>query len=119
MKKALELAPVTIQAFIPGTNIRTYVIDDKIYSAEIESNAVDFREDANARILPIATPRLVVQQCLRIKEVLSLVWTAIDWRRTPDGEYIFLEANPSPMFIGFESVSGLPITDSLIRLLLQ
>jgi hypothetical protein len=42
----------------------------------------------------------------------------MDFRLTPDGRYVFLEANPSPMFMGFESRCGLPLTDSLIDLLL-
>ena len=31
----------------------------------------------------------------------------------------FLEANPSPMFLGFESRCGLPITEALVELLLR
>jgi hypothetical protein len=35
---------------------------------------------------------------------------------TPDGDYAFLETNPSPMFKGFEKYSGLPLTESLAAL---
>ena len=41
----------------------------------------------------------------------------IDLRRTPDGRYVLLEANPSPMFIGFESCCDLPLTDALLDVL--
>jgi hypothetical protein len=46
------------------------------------------------------------------------VWTGIDLRRTPDGRHVFLEANPSPMFLGFERRSGLPLTEALVALLI-
>jgi D-alanine-D-alanine ligase-like ATP-grasp enzyme len=54
-----------------------------------------------------------------IARTLGLVWTGIDFRLTPDGVYVFLEANPSPMFMGFEKYAGLPLTDSLAALLLD
>ena len=37
---------------------------------------------------------------------------------TADGQYVFLEANPSPMFLGFEAQTGLPLTAALADLLL-
>jgi hypothetical protein len=44
-----------------------------------------------------------------------LEWTAIDWRLTEAGEYVFLEANPSPMFLHFEQQTGFPITQQLVQ----
>ena len=43
----------------------------------------------------------------------------MDFRRTADGEYFYFESNPSPMFLGFESRCGLPITEALIDLLVD
>ena len=48
----------------------------------------------------------------------TLLWAGIDFRRTPAGLYVFLEANPSPMFLGFEHRTGLPLTESLAAVLL-
>ncbi|BAY20346.1 RimK-like ATP-grasp domain protein [Calothrix sp. NIES-2100] len=116
---ALKISPVTLQEYIPGTNIRTYVIADAVYSAEIRSPALDFREDMEAELIPIQIPESVQQQCLAITQALKLEWTAIDWRLKPTGEYIFLEANPSPMFLHFEKQTGYPITDKLLSLLMN
>jgi hypothetical protein len=33
------------------------------------------------------------------------------------GEYVFLEANPSPMFLGFQDATGLPLAEILAELL--
>jgi glutathione synthase/RimK-type ligase-like ATP-grasp enzyme len=119
LKLALSLSPVTIQEYIPGTNIRTYVIGGSVYSAEIRSHSLDFREDLEAELIKIELPESVQQQCLAITKALMLEWTAIDWRLKPTGEYVFLEANPSPMFLYFENQTGFPITQQLIKLLMN
>ncbi|MDJ0733422.1 MAG: hypothetical protein QNJ47_04925 [Nostocaceae cyanobacterium] len=119
LHKVLSISPVTIQEYIPGTNIRSYVIGNSVYTAEIRSSSVDFREDLSAELIPIDLPESVKQQCLVIAKAFMLEWTAIDWRVKPTGEYVFLEANPSPMFIHFENKTGFPITQELIKLLMN
>lgn len=116
---ALSLSPVTIQEYIPGTNIRSYVIGASVYSAEIRSNSLDFREDSQAELIPVDLPESVQQQCIAITKALMLEWTAIDWRLKPWAKYVFLEANPSPMFLHFERQTGFPITQQLVGLLMN
>jgi glutathione synthase/RimK-type ligase-like ATP-grasp enzyme len=43
----------------------------------------------------------------------------MDFIRTDDGRFVFLEANPSPMFLGFERQTGLPLSEALVNLLLE
>lgn len=114
---ALKISPVTFQEYIPGTNIRTYVIDRSVYSAEVKSEAVDFRKDKKCQLIPFELPDNICQQSLDIAKELGLVWTAIDWRLTPDQEYFFLEANSNPLFLYFERTTGFPITNELANLL--
>ena len=119
MSLALRFSPVTLQEYIPGTNIRSYVIGESVYSAEIRTNAVDFRDDSEAELIPVELPEKIQQQCLAIAKAFMLKWTAIDWRYQPTGEYVFLEANPSPMFLYFEQQTGFPITQKLVQLLMS
>jgi len=114
LAKALTQAPITLQEYIEGTNVRTYAIGATCFSAELISDKVDFREDRDMKIVPIETPPALAADAAAIMDVLGLRWTAIDWRRTNAGEFHFLEANPSPMFIAFEQRSGYPIGDTLI-----
>jgi len=116
---ALKQAPITLQEYIDGTNIRTYAIGSQCFSAELLSDQIDFRADRGAQVIPIETPPAIARQAAAIMRVLGLNWTAIDWRRNRDGVYYFLEANPSPMFIGFEQQSGYPIGDTLIDAMTQ
>ncbi len=115
LRRILRLSPVTLQQYVKGTNVRSYVIGDAVYTAEIRSDAVDFREDDAAQLIPLQPGETIEQQCRAIARSLHLTWTAIDWRVTPTGEYFFLEANPSPMFIHFENQTGFPITQSLVE----
>jgi glutathione synthase/RimK-type ligase-like ATP-grasp enzyme len=115
----LSLAPVTLQEEVPGSNVRVFVAGQRVLACELLTDAIDYRDDQEARIVPHPLPADVEARCLTIARTLDLLWTGIDFRRTPEGEYVFLEANPSPMFMGFESRSGLPLTESLAALLTE
>jgi glutathione synthase/RimK-type ligase-like ATP-grasp enzyme len=117
LQRVLKISPITLQEYIPGTNIRSYVIGKSVYSAEIRSDSLDFRLDPKNQLLPVQLPESVVKDCLAITPALWLEWTAIDWRLTPEGEYVFLEANFSPMFLHFERQTNFPITQSLLELI--
>lgn len=118
LRSSLCQAPVTLQAYIEGTNIRSYVVGEAIFSAEIRSSAQDFRTDEDAELIPLTLPEPINMQAKRILSELGLAWSGIDWRRTADGEYVFLEANPSPMFANFERRTQLPIAQHLAQLLM-
>lgn len=115
----LSCAPVTIQEEIPGTNVRVFVAGDRIAACEIKTTHLDYRDDARPVIVAMTLPEDIAAWCRRIAATLRLVWTGIDFRRTPEGRYVFLEANPSPMFLGFEQRCGLPLTDMLVDLLVN
>ncbi len=114
----LAIAPVTIQEEVPGTNIRVFVAGRRILACEIMTDRLDYRDDLDAAIQPVELPPEVRSQCVEIAQRLTLRWTGIDFRRTPQGQYVFLEANPSPMFLGFEQRTGLPLTESLVAVLI-
>jgi hypothetical protein len=113
----LAVSPVTLQEEVPGTNVRVFVAGERILACEVEAETIDFRDTDDPSIRVHELPAEVVQRSRRIADVLKLMWTGIDYRLTPDGRYVFLEANPSPMFLGFEARCGLPLTDALVGLL--
>jgi hypothetical protein len=115
--KLLSAAPVLFQKLHAGADIRVFVLNGKVMCAlEIESEAIDFRgNEESVRVIDI--PEKVADMCLRAAEVCSMVFTGIDVKRSGD-EYILLECNPSPMFIGFQTRSGYPIDQELARYLI-
>jgi glutathione synthase/RimK-type ligase-like ATP-grasp enzyme len=86
-------------------------------ACEIQTEKLDFRDDDDPTIVPVELPEGVASDCLAIARKLELLWTGIDLRRTDDGQYFYFEANPSPMFMGFEERCGLPLTKALGDLL--
>jgi glutathione synthase/RimK-type ligase-like ATP-grasp enzyme len=115
----LRLSPITVQAEVPGTNVRVFVAGERVLACEVRTSELDYREDREPQLLVHALPEAIASQSIRIARELDLLWTGIDFRLTPEGDYVFLEANPSPMFLGFESQTGLPLLASLVDLLLS
>lgn len=113
----LTVAPVTLQEEVPGTNVRVFVAGQRVMACDIRTGELDYREDPDPEIVAIALRSEVEDQSRRIAAALDLVWTGIDFRLTPEGRYVFLEANPSPMFMGFEQRTGLPLSESLAAVL--
>jgi hypothetical protein len=116
--KELAQAPVQFQEMIEGVDIRVYLIGNDLFPAEIRSKTLDFRADTEAQIVPVELPDSVAADCLTLARTLGLVMSGIDVRRTPQGEYVFLEGNPAPMFIHFENRTGYPISDRLVDMLI-
>ncbi len=116
--QSLTLAPVTLQEEVQGQDVRVFVAGEEVLACEIHSHSLDYREDPDPKIVPLQLPEQVRRQCLAIARTLHLLWTGMDFRRREDGTYVFLEANPSPMFLGFQQRSGLPLDEHLVRLLL-
>lgn len=115
----LAYAPITLQEEVPGTNLRVFVAGDACYGCEIRTAAIDFRDDQRPQLIACEVSPELKAWSVQIARTLDLLWTGIDWRRTPAGAHWFLEANPSPMFLGFEAATSLPLTKSLADLLLS
>jgi glutathione synthase/RimK-type ligase-like ATP-grasp enzyme len=113
----LVYAPVTLQEEVPGTNIRAFVAGDRVLACEVRTETIDFRDTDDPQILVHSLPADVEAMSRAIARTLRLLWAGIDYRLTPAGRYVFLEANPSPMFLGFEARCGLPLTEALADLL--
>jgi glutathione synthase/RimK-type ligase-like ATP-grasp enzyme len=114
---ALANMPYCFQEFIPGQDIRVYAVNGQLFPMEIQATSLDFREDPYAPRQVVALPESVQADCWKALALLKLVYAGIDIRRTPDGEYVFFEANPSPIYLHDEATSGLPITQNLVAYL--
>lgn len=115
----LRLAPVIFQEYISGgLDIRATVIGDCVFAAAINvpegSYQADFRMSlGKSRIEPIELPTAVAQRLRDMLRHFGLVYGAFDLRRTPDGDYVFLEVNTSGEFLFIEQQTGQPITRTI------
>lgn len=113
----LKTSPVQFQEYIEGIDIRVYAFEENVYAAEIEAQTLDFRADDKAVLNKVILPEHIINDCRKILKLLDLKYSGIDIRLTPQGEYVFIEANPAPMFIHFENTTKYPITEEILRLL--
>jgi hypothetical protein len=118
---AVRYAPVIFQAYVPKyLELRITVVGRRVFSAAIDSQASNHTRHDWRRYDHFGTPYLahdlpdeVERRCVRLLERLGLSYGAIDMILTPDGRYIFLEINPSGLFLWIEEATGLPISEAI------
>jgi len=115
----LKSAPVLFQEEIVGENIRVYVIDDEVVSANIiYTDAVDFRGSEKA-FERIVLPETVKKMCVKAVNVCGMKFSGIDLKRDLKGSYCLLECNPSAMYVGMVQATGDPIDELLADYLIK
>ncbi len=112
---AIRLAPVILQEYVPGLDLRVTVVGDRIFAAAIDARDTrspqDFRpvyEDA--RVEACELPARVAARVRALVRELGLAYAAIDLRRRDDGEHVFLESNTSGQWLFIERATGYPIS---------
>jgi hypothetical protein len=120
---SVRLAPVIFQEYVPAvTDIRATVVGDEIFAAAISPAPggydLDYRMDlTGARFAATKLPAAVERRLHELMDRLGLVYGAIDLRRTPGDEYVFLEVNPAGEWRFVEERTGQPITEAMACLL--
>jgi hypothetical protein len=115
--------PTQFQEFVPGTDYRVHVVGPEIFTAEIVSNANDYRYAArqghSSEIRPTTVPDDVAQRCVTATNKMGLTVSGIDLRRTPEGEWYCFEVNPSPAFSYYQAATGQRIDEAIARALIR
>ncbi|MGQ8367005.1 ATP-grasp domain-containing protein [Glaciecola sp. 1036] len=114
--------PVTLQSFVLGKDIRTYVIGDEDFSFIIHKQTETFQSVGKTKnhvidVEPINLPSSIKQLAQRLMRAFHMRWTAIDWRLTPKGNFVFIAADPIPRFVENEKLTNIPISEKLSLLL--
>lgn len=120
--ESVRYAPVIFQEAVAGSDVRVTIVGTQVFAAELRTEesgyAYDFRVDTHH--CPTAAhdlPAPVSAGLLRLMEVLGLWYGAVDLRRTPEGDYVFLEINPAGQWLFVEYATGQPIAAALAALL--
>jgi hypothetical protein len=124
---AIRFCPVIVQPLVPkALELRVTVVGDQAFAAELDSQvhrraSDDWRRERDIRAVPHRRHTLPAREaaaCVRLTRQLGLNFSAIDLIVTPDGRYVFLEANADGEFRWIETLTGLPISEALCDLLL-
>jgi hypothetical protein len=99
----LSAAPVQFQAFVPGEDLRVYVLDGDVVGAiRYHSERFSFKLDQEAGddvelSAPSVSPA-VEESAVRAADAADVQFAAADVRRRPDGSHALLELNEAPAF---------------------
>lgn len=116
---AVRVAPVIFQEFIPAeADLRITVVGKRIFPAAIDVRGTDYEVDfrmslGQARTTAAELPQAVADRLHALMRRLGLVYGAIDMRRTPDGDYVFLEVNTAGEFLFVEERTEQPISRAM------
>ncbi len=124
--ESMRSVPTVFQEYIPKRlELRITVVGENIFSCAIYSqDSIRTKDDwrkydfANVKHEPFRLPKEVSEKILQFMKSLGIVFGAIDMILTPDGEYVFLEVNPSGQWGWIEVLTGLPISESIANLLM-
>ncbi len=115
--------PLLFQERVPAAaDVRVTVVGGDLFAAEIDfprgGSPVDWRSARHrARFRAVTLPHLLESRLRHLVRALGLVYAAIDLRRRPDGEHVFLEVNPSGQWLFVEERTQQPITAALATVL--
>lgn len=108
----LANAPVQFQERLDGTNYRVFVVDgEAVATVRVHSEELDYRTGEHT--VEVAAPNAPIEQCaVRAADCLGLDFSGVDFV-VGDDDFGILEANPSPMFVGFDEQAGTDIAGHL------
>lgn len=120
----LRLAPAILQAYVPGVDVRVTAAGRRLFATAIDARRTSSPEDfrpayAQAAVEACELPPDVAAGVEALLEALGLRYAAIDFRRTDDGQYFFLEANPAGQWLFLEERTGQPITRAVAEALVE
>lgn len=109
---AVRLAPVIYQEHLEkAADLRVTIVGERIFAAGIDSQSdpaarTDWRAAQSDLVhARYDLPSNLRSSCLRLMRRLGLVYGALDFVLTPEGQHIFLEVNPSGQWLWLDDSS--------------
>jgi hypothetical protein len=119
----IRSCPIFLQEEVAGPDVRVHVV-----GAETFAERIDFQGGVDARyspresrqFRPVELPEEVRERCVRFAAEHGLWIAGFDFKlRQPSGEYVALEANPTPGYDVYDFRAGGRISESLLRLMAE
>jgi len=120
-------SPAIYQELVPKRfDIRVTIVGERIFAVAIDSQSdptatVDWRQTQNPELphYSVSLPDAIVRRLLDMMKRLDLSFGAVDLIETPDGQYVFLELNPSGQWLWLDDKLHLGISDAVADWLSQ
>lgn len=120
MLESVTVVPCCFQSIVPKAHeLTVYVVGNQVFAAEVPGDdGVDSRIGGivTTPYIPTTLPDPVAQRCRAMTQQMGLQWCNFDLIETPNGEYVFLDANPTDNWVWFENSTGYSISRALVTL---
>ena len=115
-----KVCPVLLQEeIVRSADVRVTIIGSQCFVADIKGDPslVDWRDpDVSVSYSASSLSDEVERMCGTMLEKLGLIYGAFDFVRTPDGDLVFLEVNPTGEWAWLEDRLGFPMREAFIQL---
>jgi hypothetical protein len=99
--------PAVYQEYIPGTeHIRLNCFGDDSFAALIATSDLDWRPNLNVPIRSWMVPPALHEQVRAVLDRLGLEMGVVDLKRTPEGDFVWLEVNPQGQLLFLQPLTG-------------
>jgi glutathione synthase/RimK-type ligase-like ATP-grasp enzyme len=112
-------APVLLQRYIEGPDLRVHTIGKHTVAELIASSAIDYRFADRRHVTAheiVEAPRAIQEFCVGLNRAEGLHVSGIDFKVSRDGSFYFLEMNSMPAFKGYDIRSGGAISRALMTI---
>lgn len=125
--ESIRISPCMFQELImKRCDVTVYVIGETVWATAIDSqqqaivNDVDYRRNGlwKSRHTPLLLPLRMEQMCREMTTRMGLRMCNFDFALTPDGTYVFLDANPTDLWAAIEALVGFPLCTAVVDALL-
>jgi ATP-grasp ribosomal peptide maturase len=123
--RGLEATAHMVQRWVPKAyEVRVIAIADHLTAVSIHAGNdtayVDWRSDYDALTYEVIDlPHSLAEGIRSLMHSFNLVYGALDFIVTPDGEWIFLEVNAGGQYGWLEAATGVPLTEVLADVLMK
>jgi hypothetical protein len=118
--ESVKLCPVLLQEeIVRSADVRATFIGSQCFVADIKGDQalVDWRNpESKVSYSTSSLSDTFQKQCKALLDQLGLVYGAFDFVKTPEGDLVFLEVNPTGEWAWLEDQLGFPMRDAFIKL---
>ncbi|MBV9730185.1 MAG: ATP-grasp ribosomal peptide maturase [Pseudonocardiales bacterium] len=121
--RGFDVTSHLVQRWVPKSfEVRVVVIDDHLTAVKIKAgspdSSIDWRSDYAALTYELIEPPGHVAHGIRaLMRSFGLMYGALDFIVSPDGEWVFLEVNAGGQYGWLEAATGVPLTGYLADVL--
>lgn len=122
MEENIGLTPIYLQDYCKKLfEVRVTIVDREIFSVRIDAfDKIDWRKNQDRNKYSIITiPTEIKDKCFLLMDELNIKFGAFDFIVDNNEKYIFLEVNPNGQWLWLEDITGMKISDSIIKYLIK